>query len=448
MRPVRDKSEPEASKGTDEDIEYLYEKTKRSRLTLPRVKEEVEGDPKENLDFQKGEELLAKRKLDEAWDCFQKAADNDGPAKRFGLIGMSKVCLEKKDFLKAKLHASESLIGNSNIFDGWFHSAKASIGLSDSESEQKKVTNYVKDALKALDKCKVLNPQHAEVLNMQGKLYERLNDHDRAIRAYTESLDIEVNPDVLLARGKIYFQLKNYKSAADNAMALLELKQNDFDALLLKGDVLAEQKEHEQAITCFVQCDTLKPNNFQVQEKLVDQYMAVQEFDKAIEICNKACSQKMCPNSFWVKKTTIYMERRQYDLAFSAVAEAKSMAKGETHEMKPTTSKVTPKTDVETVSDVVPREIKGQIPVVKQAQMSKKLRQAAITCIKEAFGKFTCETEIAQFIKDQFDKKHKSTWQCILGNDLVYYLEHDDGCYVHLLVGQLEVLLFKTGLVK
>lgn len=47
-------------------------------------------------------------------------------------------------FLKAKLHASESLIGNSNIFDGWFHSAKASIGLSDSESEQKKVTNYVK----------------------------------------------------------------------------------------------------------------------------------------------------------------------------------------------------------------------------------------------------------------------------------------------------------------
>lgn len=71
MRPVRDKSEPEASKGTDEDIEYLYEKTKRSRLTLPRVKEEVEGDPKENLDFQKGEELLAKRKLDEAWDCFQ-----------------------------------------------------------------------------------------------------------------------------------------------------------------------------------------------------------------------------------------------------------------------------------------------------------------------------------------------------------------------------------------
>lgn len=77
----------------------------------------------------------------------------------------------------------------------------------------------------------------------------------------------------------------------------------------------------------------------------------------------------------------------RYDLAFSAVAEAKSMAKGETHEMKPTTSKVTPKTDVETVSDVVPREIKGQIPVVKQAQMSKKLRQAAITCIKEAFGK-------------------------------------------------------------
>lgn len=54
----------------------------------------------------------------------------------------------------------------------------------------------------------MLNPQHAEVLNMQGKLYERLNDHDRAIRAYTESLDIEVNPDVLLARGKIYFQLK------------------------------------------------------------------------------------------------------------------------------------------------------------------------------------------------------------------------------------------------
>lgn len=110
-------------------------------------------------------------------------------------------------------------------------------------------------------------------------------------------------------------------------MALLELKQNDFDALLLKGDVLAEQKEHAQAITCFVQCDTLKPNNFQVQEKLVgnlfqkavyrcnfqvDQYMAVQEFDKAIEICNKACSQKMCPNSFWVKKTTIYMERRQW----------------------------------------------------------------------------------------------------------------------------------------
>ncbi|KAI1704503.1 dynein light chain type 1 domain-containing protein [Ditylenchus destructor] len=448
MGRVRDKSEPETSKGTDEEVEYLYEKVKRSRVIVPRVKEEVEGDPKENLDFQRGEDLLAQKKLDEALDYFQKAADSDGPAKRFGLIGMSKVCLEKKDFLKAKLHASESLIGNCNIFDGWFHSAKASIGLSNSESEQKKVMNYVKDALKALDKCKVLNPQNAEVLNMQGKLYERLNEYDRAIRAYSESLNIEANPEVILARGKLYFQLKNYKSAADNAMSLLELKQNDFDALLLKGDVLAEQKEHEQAITCFVQCDALKPNNFKVQGKLVDEYMAVREFDKALEICIKACSQQMCPNGFWVKKTTIYMERRQYDLAFAAVEEAKSMAKGEKSEMKPTTSKDTPKTDVETVSQDVPREIKAQIPEVKQVQMSKKLQQAAISCVKEAFGKFSTEMEIAEFVKDQFDKKHRLTWQCILGNKLVYFLEHDDGCYIHLLVGQVEVLLFKTGLKK
>lgn len=94
--------------------------------------------------------------------------------------------------------------------------------------------------------------------------------------------------------------------------------------------------------------------------------------------------------------------------------------------------------------------------VVKNADMSEDMQQDAIDIATQALEKFNIEKDIAAFIKKEFDKKYNPTWHCIVGKNFIIinqllgrnfgsYITHETKHFIYFYLGQVAVLLFKSG---
>ena len=68
-----------------------------------------------------------------------------------------------------------------------------------------------------------------------------------------------------------------------------------------------------------------------------------------------------------------------------------------------------------------------------------------VVCVLQAMEKFNIEKDIAAFIKKEFDKKFNPTWHCIVGRNFGSYVTHETKHFVYFYMGQVAVLLFKSG---
>ena len=48
-------------------------------------------------------------------------------------------------------------------------------------------------------------------------------------------------------------------------------------------------------------------------------------------------------------------------------------------------------------------------------------------------------------IKKEFDKKYGPTWHCIVGRNFGSYVTHETKHFIYLYMGQVAILLFKSG---
>ena len=101
--------------------------------------------------------------------------------------------------------------------------------------------------------------------------------------------------------------------------------------------------------------------------------------------------------------------------------------------------------------------------VIKNADMAEDMQQDAIDCatqalekyniekdiaafIKKEFDKkYNIEKDIAAFIKKEFDKKYNPTWHCIVGRNFGSYVTHETKHFIYFYLGQVAILLFKSG---
>ncbi|KAG8234761.1 hypothetical protein J437_LFUL006593 [Ladona fulva] len=84
--------------------------------------------------------------------------------------------------------------------------------------------------------------------------------------------------------------------------------------------------------------------------------------------------------------------------------------------------------------------------VIKNADMSEEMQQDAVDCATQALEKFNIEKDIAAFIKKEFDKRYNPTWHCIVGRNFGSYVTHETRHFIYFYIGQVAVLLFKSGL--
>ncbi|XP_068644995.1 dynein light chain 1, cytoplasmic [Aristolochia californica] len=83
--------------------------------------------------------------------------------------------------------------------------------------------------------------------------------------------------------------------------------------------------------------------------------------------------------------------------------------------------------------------------VVGETDMLQAMQDHALRLAAEALDAFdvTDATEIARFIKKEFDSSYGPGWQCIVGTDFGSFVTHCSGCFIYFSVGSLTILLFK-----
>lgn len=83
--------------------------------------------------------------------------------------------------------------------------------------------------------------------------------------------------------------------------------------------------------------------------------------------------------------------------------------------------------------------------VVKIADMGDEMQVEAVDCAQQALGKFSIEKDVASFIKKEFDRKFNPTWHCVVGRNFGSYVTHETKHFIYFYVGQVAILLFKSG---
>ena len=74
-----------------------------------------------------------------------------------------------------------------------------------------------------------------------------------------------------------------------------------------------------------------------------------------------------------------------------------------------------------------------------------RVRSLTFVHFVQAMEKFNIEKDIAAYIKKEFDKKYNPTWHCIVGRNFGSYVTHETKHFVYFYMGQVAVLLFKSG---
>merc|ERR1712064_35599 len=91
-------------------------------------------------------------------------------------------------------------------------------------------------------------------------------------------------------------------------------------------------------------------------------------------------------------------------------------------------------------SCAVSRRMSDRKAVIKNADMAEDMQQDAIDCATQALEKYNIEKDIAEFIK-----KYNPTWHCIVGRNFGSYVTHETKHFIYFYLGQVAVLLFKSG---
>ncbi|KAH7844650.1 hypothetical protein Vadar_030248 [Vaccinium darrowii] len=83
--------------------------------------------------------------------------------------------------------------------------------------------------------------------------------------------------------------------------------------------------------------------------------------------------------------------------------------------------------------------------VIGESDMLQTMQRDALDLAAKALDIYdvTEPTEIARFIKKEFDGIYGPGWQCIVGTDFGSFVTHCYGCFIYFCIGSLAILLFR-----
>jgi dynein light chain LC8-type len=75
--------------------------------------------------------------------------------------------------------------------------------------------------------------------------------------------------------------------------------------------------------------------------------------------------------------------------------------------------------------------------------MSESMQEVAFELAVRAMDRYNSWGDMAEYIKDEFDRRYDPAWQCIVGN-FGCYVTHKANCYLTFSIGETQFLLFRS----
>jgi len=93
-------------------------------------------------------------------------------------------------------------------------------------------------------------------------------------------------------------------------------------------------------------------------------------------------------------------------------------------------------------------EVIERVATIKATDMDEQqMIEDAVDCSAQALEKFEEDknTEIAGFIKKEFDRRYQPTWHCVVGKNFGGYVTHELTNYIYFYLDEICVMLWRSG---
>ena len=93
-------------------------------------------------------------------------------------------------------------------------------------------------------------------------------------------------------------------------------------------------------------------------------------------------------------------------------------------------------------------EVIERVATIKATDMNEQqMIEDAVDCSAQALEKFEEDknTEIAGFIKKEFDRRYQPTWHCVVGKNFGGYVTHELTNYIYFYLDEICVMLWRSG---
>jgi tetratricopeptide (TPR) repeat protein len=137
----------------------------------------------------------------------------------------------------------------------------------------------------AYERAAQLDPWSFKDFFNLGKVSQILKQFERAVNAYVAASKLDPNHyESHMGAAKCYFELKDMAAAQQYAQKAKELDASQADPELLLGDILAEKKEHIEAIAAYRRALELQGNQPKIMVALARAYLRTGRFSSAKEL--------------------------------------------------------------------------------------------------------------------------------------------------------------------
>jgi len=137
----------------------------------------------------------------------------------------------------------------------------------------------------AYERASQLDPWSFKDFFNLGKVSQILKQFERAVNAYVAAAKLDPKHyEAHLGAAKCYFELKDMDAAQQYAQKAKELDASQADPEALLGDILAEKKEHLEAIAAYRRALELQGNQPKIMIALARAYLRTGRFSSAKEL--------------------------------------------------------------------------------------------------------------------------------------------------------------------
>ena len=166
------------------------------------------------------------------------------------------------------------------------------------------------DALKSIEKGKLLNPLASELYFAESSVYVSQNKNQKAKKSLKQGLKIQPkNTNALFQYGNIFLMEKNYKKALSKYNKIIEINANFWQAINNKGLIYFEQDAILLAINNFTKAIEIKKN----AESMLALGVSLKDTDKKKSILLVKEALQKNPNyaSFKFREEQLWGEKLQ-----------------------------------------------------------------------------------------------------------------------------------------